>query len=500
MPNSDKIQQSGSPAKVGVFISYNHVDRPIADALRQALIAISSELDTFIDHVGLDPGDDYEDKLAKSISASQWFLMICSGPLSVEKNMAWSFYEAGQFRMKLLADQGKELIRSRFVAIHDDDIPSELSKFHAVKISATNPQGHPLPLKTDGAEMSLFDTTPIFSFFVTIITKSRVTALRDVSDENVRTLLRTQAQLVIRAFSEMQIGGKLPERVFQPRISFFLPPTTNNVAAKLSPDTNVIGDEPSLSTIFGIAATETTWGTIKARCKEEDGNDPLWVGEIEAAVEQVSLGYVPNQPDGLCSAKGGEKFYEVLFARYQPFRSGARICYIVFIPRRSRKFDVRHRTSILLSALILSIRFRQRILPYITRIHDLTRSQKVDGLLQLETELHEIETEAKEFGLAMPKHEDDDPPLVRQFRDGDNKLFVEQSIRSWQTSRSALTAAFTSARVPDPNVGRLEAGAQGADVAVNELQKFQDVNERFIQVLIEELLFVEKVGSVAGAT
>ena len=216
--------------------------------------------------------------------------------------------------------------------------------------------------------------------------------------------------------------------------------------------------------------------------------------EIEAAAEQVSRDLVPNQPDGLCLAKANEKFYEVLFARYEPFKSGARICYIVFVPRRSRHFDVRQRTSILLSALILSIRFRQRILPFIKKLQDLPRKNKLDGLLELERELLEVETEAQEFGLRMPNSEDDDPPLVREFRDGENKSFVRQSIQSWQVSRRALADAFTSTKVADPSADRIQAGVDGADVALKELQKFQQVNGKIIQVLTEELLFVEKVG------
>src|SRR5260370_1537015 len=172
-------------------------------------------------------------------------------------------------------------------------------------------------------------------------------------------------------FINMQYEEKLQEIVFKPRISFRLPPATKTLKSKLSPDTAVTGDGALLSLIFGITGIETTWGKIKACCRDENGNDPLWVCEIEAAAEQVSRDLVPNQPDGLCLAKANEKFYEVLFARYEPFKSGARICYIVFVPRRSRHFDVRQRTSILLRALILSIRFRQRILPFIKQLKNL---------------------------------------------------------------------------------------------------------------------------------
>ena len=152
MPDSQKIQERIAPDKVGVFISYNHADLTIANALRQSLIALSSDLDPFIDHVGLQAGDEYEQKLAQSISVAQWFLMICSGRPRLEKDMGWCLYEAGQFRRKLLAEGSEELIQSRFVAIHDDERPSQLAKFQSVQISGKDLYGHTLDLKTERPE------------------------------------------------------------------------------------------------------------------------------------------------------------------------------------------------------------------------------------------------------------------------------------------------------------------------------------------------------------
>ena len=53
---------------------------------------------------------------------------------------------------------------------------------------------------------------------------------------------------------------------------------------------------------------------------------------------------------------------------------------------------------------------------------------------------------------------------------------------------------FAPAGAADPSADRIQAGVDGADVAVKELQKFQQVNGKIIQVLTEEILFVEKVG------
>ena len=108
-------------APVGVFISYNHRDNKIADALAEALTSLSSELEVFIDHSGLEGGDDYEATISASIQRSQWFIIICSGGGKSEKDMSWCFYEAGQFRAKLEAADQIKIIRDRMCYLYDSD-------------------------------------------------------------------------------------------------------------------------------------------------------------------------------------------------------------------------------------------------------------------------------------------------------------------------------------------------------------------------------------------
>ena len=80
---------------IGVFISYNHADAIIADALNSCLVARSESIRVFIDHASILPGEDYENKIADSISHSSWFIMINPGSPSSDKDMGWCFYEAG---------------------------------------------------------------------------------------------------------------------------------------------------------------------------------------------------------------------------------------------------------------------------------------------------------------------------------------------------------------------------------------------------------------------
>jgi hypothetical protein len=118
--------------QVGVFISYNHQDRIIADAIVEALTSISSDLSVFIDHSGLEGGDDYESKLSKSIQHSQWFIMICSGHSRPSKDMGWCLYEAGQFRAKLELELENQTnnSHSRMCYLYDSEKPSKLTRYH----------------------------------------------------------------------------------------------------------------------------------------------------------------------------------------------------------------------------------------------------------------------------------------------------------------------------------------------------------------------------------
>jgi hypothetical protein len=260
----------------------------------------------------------------------------------------------------------------------------------------------------------------------------------------------------------------------------------------LTAETKILSYDSSLKTIFGITGTETTWGDIRQQFEVSSGRYQLWLSEIEKATEQVSLDRDPDQPTGLCTASDG-KFYRVLFARYEPYKSRARMCYIAFVPRRPRAFDVRQRTSTLLSTLILAIRFRQRILPSVARINAVSGNKRLNEITKFERELREVETEADEFGLVHHDDLDDEVPLLRDMREGEAKVFVADCIQSWVKARSRIAALTERLYFSGPESVSAESLTEASNVIIEELGKVNLVNGRFIEIITEELLFVEKV-------
>ena len=480
---------SGTKNKIGVFISYTHEDIRIANTLRQCLGGISPDIEAFIDHTGLISGEEYEPALARNIADSQWFLMICSGPPRAERDMGWCLLEAGQFRAKLLGEGEKQdVIQSRLVTIHDSVRPGPVSKFQSIKISSRSRTGMELDLTPGSADHNTVEETDAFRLFHDVVKYSLSEPLVDLGDAIVRENVREQARRLVRSFIDNAGDPALPEIVLQPRISFYLPSGAASTKVALPNDSVITGYESSLKELFGILGTETTWGDIKCKLKGEDESDPLWITDIEDAAVQVAKGNAPGQPAGLCLTmveSKAVKFYRVLFARYIPYASKAKTCYVTFIPSRPRQFEVKRRSSILLSAIILSIRFRQRILPYENQMQERSRAKRVDSLYSLERTLHQVETEAIEFGLDLGAEED--APILQYIDPGEDYDFMEKCMSDWGASRSLIGDAILAMRMADSEAAQSQALDKAEEIVVEELRKIKLVNGRFIKILTDAL-------------
>jgi hypothetical protein len=99
-----------------------------------------------------------------------------------------------------------------------------------------------------------------------------------------------------------------------------------------------------------------------------------------------------------------------------------------------------------------------------------------------------------EFGLNLPRDEDDEQPLVQALREGEGKAFVEEAIKSWTVGRAAIAVGMSRLRTSDPEMTPAEAIAAAERTVVEELTKIRSVNGRFIEILTEEILSTEKVG------
>jgi len=474
---------------IGVFVSYNHSDLKIADALVQSLTSLSADLNVFIDHSGIEGGDDYEAKISASIARSQWFIIICSGTGKSDKDMSWCFYEAGQFRAKLQAADQVNLVRDRICYIYDVERPPQLSRYQGHKVSEYDRNRVLLNLRAEDDDLIYYENTEVFDLFSLILTKSLSEPLRNLNDANVRKLMRGGVRKLALAFADISDPNPIGEEVFQPRINFTV---SQSEGGGLGSATPVFGEFNALQNIFGIASATTTWGDIRTGAASGTRGHivPLWVRDLERAVADVVNGRLPTQTEFLCLGGDG-KFYRPVMSRYELFKNNSKRCFIVFIPSRDRRFNLNSRTSLLISGLILSIRFRQRVLPSITDLAkgNLPEKKKAELLQKMTSDIVLVESEAVEFGLEPPKDEHEDPPLLNSFREGPNMEFMRVEIEEWSKARQAIFECIMEAQNPKKETSWTEA----ADLVLEKLGNLRTVNGMFINKLGEEILYSEKI-------
>ena len=338
-----------------------------------------------------------------------------------------------------------------------------------------------------------YEDTELFSLLGLILEKSAAQPLRDLTDQNVRKLMRVGVRRVTRAFLRNQIDEQVDEIVFQPRLSFRLPPPNGSDPTGLTSETVVLGEDNTFAVLFGVAGSSTTWGAIKNSNLADYGTEPLWIADLEAAALEMAKGRIPAQTDSLCIA-GDNSFFRPLVARYEKYQSNSKKCYVVFIPARNRQFAVSLRTSLLLCGLILSVRFRQRILSIVTDLKTMqassdSLSRKLELLTKLQKEIIAIENESIEFGMSIPKDEHDDHPLLNSFRDGPQKDMLRDEVSWWIMTRSLIFEKISAAKSASTETSPSEA----ASFVVEKLNKLNEINSTFIMALCEELLYAEKI-------
>jgi hypothetical protein len=480
---------------IGVFISYNHADVRIATELNGCLVALSESIGVFVDHAAISAGEDYENKIANSIHSASWFVMINPGSPSVDKDMGWCFYEAGQFRNKLAANgMTDKNITERMCLIYDVTIPSQVSRFQATKVQSQAVDGTVLDLEADNMAI---EKTPIYSFLTAILERSEEQPLRNTSDSVVRKLIRDQARRFISAFLKEQIDAKLPEIPLQPRISMILPAAAKGTVPALDPTTEVTGWERALPDLFGINGTKTTWGQIKAAFELPGGASALWIEDIEEALRQVAIDRVPMQAEMRCHAKTGE-FYRPIVARYAPFVSGRREVFIMFlqVPRRSLLPKEAGRVAagylskqhVLLIALMFAFRFKQRVLPLIDSASSaesgVSETALNSVLVRIEREIVILENESVEFGFELSEDPSAHSPVSDHISDEKDREEVGRITTQWKQVRKQLVDLLSDARNP-----RTETRA--ADVSkdvISGLRAMKEPNKVFTQIILRELI------------
>jgi hypothetical protein len=183
-----------------------------------------------------------------------------------------------------------------------------------------------------------------------------LTPIRDVLEDSVKEDIREQCHKIINLFESSGVSYPIDDRPLQPRIWYEL-----GVGGSVNSETKISGDNDSLNTLFSISTNETTWGVILNLIMKVGEPKPLWAHDVESAALSLASDIIPETSPSKCVLKG--RVYSVFTARYEVFKDKRKCVYVVFVESAARPFDLRRASGILLSALILGVRFRERLIP-----------------------------------------------------------------------------------------------------------------------------------------
>jgi hypothetical protein len=471
---------------VPVFISYHGKDLNLASELKTSLEKLSDRFEIFLDRGSIRAADDYEQTIADAIKRAEWFLIICTGFPRRDADMMWSFFEAGQFRATLKPSLVPHANR-RIVCLFDTEPPSILSKFQGVRVCGEQPTDPKSELLTHlGKDNLQLEQAAIFMLLEQMLENSPEEPLREITSQNTRLMLREESHKLITLFEEAGSTNVVFERSLQPRISFELP-RGGTIAA----DTPVKGYDQSLRNLFSIETEETTWKRVVEGCCKPDKGKPGWLSDIELAAASIMADNTPIHVSNKCVL--GDAVYRVYAARYEIYKNGHRAIYVVFLPANSRPFDLTQRSSILLSSLILSVRFREQIIPMAKSLREVAVEELGAKLKEFYRLLVDIEIEAREFGLVIENSiPEDDSPLTAVFGDAKKKKFIMDAINDWAVDREQIEKMFVDKPV---NLDSSDVAKGSADRIAGFLEKISGKNATFIEFIAEELLIRIKEGT-----
>lgn len=465
--------------KVPVFISYHGTDILIARELKSSLERLSADFEVFLDRDSIAPSAEFEEEIASQIKRSEWFLIVCTGFPRADADMMWSFFEAGQFRATLTGNLVKE-VNKRIVCVFDREPPAILEKFQGVKVVGEQLSGALIDTTTIAAKDNIqFDDSSIFNLFVRMLGNAPNAPLRDTKDRIVREIMREESLKLIKLFAAAGIGAKVDERSLQPRISFDLLPNE-----MLTAETPVRGYDGSLQSLFGIDSEMTTWGQLISMSNGGRTGKPLWVSDVEDASTAIMRKTIPDSLSNKCVLRNA--VYRVYVSRYEVFKNEKRSIFVVFLPATNRNFDLSRSTSTLLSSLILSVRFREQLIPMARQLAGRDIAALSEAAHTFYRTLSAIEIEALQFGLtisdAVPG---DDAPLTMVFSDKEKKAVIRNSIDTWSQDRKEIERMFIE--VPFDSVSRADV-RRCSDSLRAILKRVEPRNREFIELISEELM------------
>jgi copper chaperone CopZ len=211
---------------------------------------------------------------------------------------------------------------------------------------------------------------------------------------------------------------------------------------------------------------------------------PRWLSDIETASALIMVDETPDNVGNKCILQ--DVIYRVIVARYEVYKDARRAIYVAFLPASTQPFDLTRTSSTLLSSLILSVRFREQIIPLADTMRQ-AEPDKLGSILQgFYRLLVGVEMEARQFGLVLDNNiPADEAPLTTVMSDPSRKIVIQASIDAWSADRRQIEEMFVGKPV---DLSSTEQAQHCANEIIGALERIKGVNAEFIETITVELL------------
>jgi hypothetical protein len=256
-------------------------------------------------------------------------------------------------------------------------------------------------------------------------------------------------------------------------------------------DGTVISGQFNALQLFGIAPAQSTWASVKRTCRLELGVNPLWIDDLETAVDAISRDETPAQTEMYCVARSGGLYRPVIWG-YVPFQSGKKEVHVLFVPARQRSLLATNdggqlsEIGLLLGAMIFVVRFRQNLLPMAPRLEKPNNDFIAMGS-DIDRSITKMEQEAEQLGFTVKRDPESagDSSLLDAIRDELERKELLKIAREWRELRVQLITAFRPQA--DGGVGKAVT-KEGAETLVRSVLGFlKSQNPRSATLILHEL-------------
>jgi hypothetical protein len=454
----DSSPDLGPYRSAGVFISYASEDHDIAQAVFQALQAVSGtvfdRIWTFLDSKSIDPGNEISDEIKAGLNKSDFLVVLYTGRF--KHSHGYTGWEVGFFQ-RLIDEERASSGRTtrKIIYLYSGEMPSIGKDILGISIDV-DPED--LAGSRDGYVKKSAQTPDNPDVLAGVLlefanrAESRLPPpFRD--DRNTLDRKREERRTLVAQNIIPALKGKLfdsmgmrvtQHSVEQRLIEFELPKPSSDQIYTTIPDDAKLTPHTGALEIFGISQQNDTlkWNEFRDKVR---ARDPLGGSSILIAIEQALISAVSpalRTDNDQILKSSDDQIFRVLVTRQLDYYNGQKVIHVYFIKKLQGSSLGNNATSTILGFINVSAKYRFIFIERDSSLsvesflleHEPAKIQY--KIRQLIRELLLLEEEARNLKL-------DQVAAISQYFGGDKEhLAAAKSLQDrWYEARGRLMAS-----------------------------------------------------------